>query len=56
MEELVLKFEAWYYNTYWDFQNHGVIYNKETNSYNHVDVDLAWNAFYEGFFAGKWRH
>lgn len=41
-------FEKWYKETYWDFskvERPKVMFNEDTQSYNHFDVDLAWNAW-----------
>ena len=38
-------FEEWYKKVYWNFEDGKVYFNQETNSYNHFDVDLAWNAW-----------
>lgn len=41
-------FEKWYTETYWDFtkvERPKVSYDKNNDSYNHYDVDLAWNAW-----------
>lgn len=43
------QFENWYCDKYWDFKgvaNRQVFF--ENNRYNHLDVDLAYNAFIAG--------
>lgn len=48
-------FEKWYKEVYWDFSTNSqsrtmfrtsiVAFNEDKQSYNHFDVDLAWNAW-----------
>lgn len=50
------QFEEWYCKQYWDFKAVGRnLWDNESNSYNHLDVDLAWNAFKAGAEAQKKR-
>lgn len=45
------QFEQWYCDKYWNFKSAGnrqVFFDVAKNSYNHFDVDLAYNAFIFG--------
>jgi hypothetical protein len=45
------QFEKWYCDNYWNFKavkNRQVFFDIEKGRYNHLDVDLAYNAFVAG--------
>jgi hypothetical protein len=45
-------FEKWYKKEYWNFEYKGLTqanYEKDTDSYDHSDVDLAYQSFKAGF-------
>lgn len=44
-------FEQWYCTNYWNFKKYRlpqVIFDTEKQSYNHIDVQLAWDAWRAG--------
>ena len=48
---MIEQFENWYCDKYWDFRgvdNRQVFFDIVNNRYNHLDVDLAYNAFIAG--------
>lgn len=47
-------FELWYTANYWDFNyNHNVKYSEDSEAYDHMDVNLAYQAFKAGFQYAK---
>lgn len=48
-------FETWYCTNYWNFKHTGVdpqyaakYFDETKNSYKHMDIDLAWQAWKAG--------